>query len=65
MGFIVGAVFLLCNECGVDQGLEVWKLQYTELCLEGLVHSVKETVLLLFICVDISWGIAGKVVELG
>jgi len=64
VGVIDGAVFLLRNECGVDQGLEVRKLQYTELCLEGLVHSVKETVLLLFVCVDIFRGIAGKVVEL-
>ena len=30
-----------------------------------MVHPVKETVFLLFICVDISRGIAGKVVELG
>ena len=65
MGVIDGAVFLFRNECGVDQGLEVRKLQYTELSLEGLVHPGKETVFLLFICVDISRGIAGKVVELG
>ena len=65
MGVIDGAVFLFRNECGVDQGLEVWELQHTELCLESLVHSVKETILLLFIGVDISRGIAGKVVELG
>ena len=64
MGVIGGAVFLLRSECGVYQGLEVRKLQYTELCLEGLVHSVKKTVLLVFICVGISGSIAGKIVEL-
>ena len=58
------AVLFFCDKRGVYQGLEVWELQHIELCLEGLVHPMKETVLLFLIRVGISWSIAGKVVEL-
>ena len=65
MGIIDGAVFLLGNQCGVNHGLEIWKLQDDELSLDCLMHSVEKSFPFLLIRVDVFRGLAGKVVELG
>ena len=45
--------------------MEIREFQDAELGLDGLVHSMKEPVFLLFFCVDVLRRIASEVVELG
>ena len=65
VGIVNGAMLPFGDQGSVDHGLKIRKLQDAELGLDGLVHSMEKPVLLLLVCVDIIWGITGKIIELG